>query len=61
MLSKKDQIKLNKENISAIFNLWIIGSAISPAYDLGQIDNFSLDFLYGYHARIFAIGIKLKI
>jgi hypothetical protein len=61
MLSNKDLLGLTKDNISAIFNLWIIGSAVSPVYDLGQLDQFSFQDLVGYNARVFGIAIRMKV
>lgn len=59
MEQKREQ--LDEEKISAIYNLWIIGSSISGVYDLGGLEDLNLKGVYGYHAKVFALGIYIKV
>lgn len=49
------------EKLIAFINLWIIGSSISPVYELSELSSLHLEGIYGYNAKVFTLSINIKV
>ena len=44
-----------------MFGLWVLGSMVSPHYDLNYFREIDINIFFGYNARVLAYGLGERI